>query len=243
MNMDLSDMTQCDVIDDDDKRTHDDDQSDRVSRFVETSENPEVFKSKSLNKLKPFYNGSTLDNRMAEIRQSINYIRQHWDEYDVFLENLKQLLLEYGGTEFKDKRTREHFDILLSTKRDWLTKEQVGDTELGFEAVRLYTSKEGHGRIYRLSNDIFRKETLVSIETIRSVVFLVELINIDLYNYCLKFPEQTNFEGEVYRGICLTEDDLTAFKTLRDQPIGARNIAIPLGGYNFSVTHRFCMLW
>jgi hypothetical protein len=49
---------------------------------------------------------------------------------------------------------------------------------------------------------------------IRSVVFLVELINIDLFNYCLKCPERTNFEGIVYRGICVSDEDLSAFKAL-----------------------------
>ena len=219
---------QCDTNDEVDQR---DDDDDRSNRFVETvTDNPELLKSKSLNKLKPFYCGVNLDERMADIRASIYYIRQHWDEYPSFLLKLKHLLIDQDGFEIKDKRTRDDLDILLSTKRDWLTNEEAMTRKLGYEAVKVYTSKEGHGHIYRLSNDIFRKATLMSIETIRSMVFLVELINIDLYNYCLKCPEQKNFEDVVYRGICLAEDDLIAFKALREEPLGSRNIAVPLGG-------------
>lgn len=213
----------------DDSRRDDDDDDCRGSRFVETEENPELFKSKSLNKLKPFYNGSVLEDRMSEIRKSIYYIRHNWNEYGTFLLQLKQLLLEDGAIEFKDPMTRGHFDILVSSKRDWLTTEEAQNAELGYEAVKLYTSKEGYERIYRLSNDLFRKEKLVSMETIRSLVFLVELINIDLFNYCLKCPERRNFEGVVYRGLCLSESDLLACRSVREEPIGSRNIAVPLG--------------
>lgn len=206
------------------------DDLDRSARFVDTEENPELFKSKSLNNKKPFYNGSILDNRMAEIRKSIYYIRLHWDEYDTFMTSLKQLILENDTIDFKDKTTRAHAENVLSSKRDWMTTETIQTKDVSFEAVKLYTSKEGHARIYGLSNNIFRHEdSVVSVEMIRSVVFLVELINIDLFNYCLKFPERTNFEGIVYRGICVSDDDLSAFKSLRDEPISKRNIAVPLG--------------
>ncbi|XP_045175691.2 uncharacterized protein LOC123536534 [Mercenaria mercenaria] len=211
------------------------DDLDRTDRFVETGENPEFFKSKSLSNLKPFYNGSVLDNRMTEIRKSIYYIRQNWSEFDTFLTTLKQLLLENGSIEFKDETTRKHAERLFTSKRDWMTGEAVRNQDVSFEAVKLYTSKEGHSRIYRVSNQIFRHEdSVVSVEMIRSVVFLVELINIDLFNYCLKCPQQSNFQGVVYRGLCLTDADLAAFKTLRDEPISKRNIAVPLGLFSAS---------
>lgn len=214
-----------------DSTEEDDDDEGRADRFVDTKENPVMFKSNSLNTLKPFYNGSVLDDRMAEIRKSIYYIRQRWEEYYSFLEQLKQLLLEGGGIAFNDALSCRDFEILVSTKRDWLTGNDVQEKDVGYEAIRLYTSKEGHERIYRLSNEIFRKEKLISVETIRSMVFLIELINIDLYNYCLKCPEQADFQGVVYRGMCLTEGDLTAFRALRDEPIRRRNISVPLGKF------------
>ncbi|XP_060572767.1 uncharacterized protein LOC132730779 [Ruditapes philippinarum] len=223
-------------LDDRDSDTDDrGDDLDRSERFVETEKNPELFKSKSLNNKKPFYNGSILDNRMAEIRKSIYHIRLHWDEYETFMASLRQLLLENGTIDFKDETTRAHAERVLSSKRDWMTAETIQMTDVSFEAVKLYTSKEGHSRIYDMSNNIFRHEdSVVSVEMIRSVVFLVELINIDLFNYCLKCPERTNFEGIVYRGICVSDEDLSAFKALREEPISRRNIAVPLGLFSSS---------
>jgi hypothetical protein len=217
---------------DDDGASDSDDREDdldRLDRFGETEENPELLKSQSKN-LKPFYNGSILDDRNAEMRKSIYYIRQHWDEFESFMTLLKQLLMEGGAIEFKNETTRRHAEKLFSSKRNWMTEESIKSEPVSFDAVQLYTSKEGHSRIYRICNDIFRQEdSLLRENMIRCVVFLIELINIDLYNYCLKYPEKRDFQGMVYRGMCLSDEDLMTFKSLRDQPIHRRNIAVPLG--------------
>ena len=213
--------------DDDDR----DEDLDRAGRFVEQGEESEMLKSKTLNDMKSFYNGQTLDERMAEIRKSIVYIRQHWEEYDAFIVSLKELMQE-SGIDFKDPLTVAHANAVLTRewKRDWMTEEEAKEKEPSYDAIKLYTSKEGYAQIYRVSNDIFRQESSVSMtEKIRSVVFLVELINIDLYNYCLRNPTQSNFEGSVYRGLCLSGEDLAAYETLRKLPIAKRNIAVPLG--------------
>lgn len=206
----------------------------RGDRFVDNNyETSDLVKSKSLNDLKPFYNGNSLDSRMAEIRKSINYIRQNWDKFDEFLASLRELTLE--GNDFKNAKIRQVVDNLLTTKRDWLDHENPGDEDVTYDAIKLYTSKEGHLKIFRLCNDIFRREdSITSVETIRNVVFLVELINIDLFNYCVKCPEQNNFRGTVYRGMCLTEAELELFRALRNEPIGRRNIAVPLGLFSAS---------
>ena len=230
--------------DDLDREDRDDD-LDRAGRFVEQGEESEMLKSKSLNDMKSFYNGQTLDERMAEIRKSIVYIRHHWDQYDSLIDSLKELMQE-SGMEFKDPLTVAHAQAVLSkeTKRDWMTEEEAKERDSSYDAIKLYTSKEGYAQIYRVSNDIFRQESSVSMtEKIRSVVFLVELINIDLYNYCLRYPEQTNFEGSVYRGMCLSSDDINAYEALRKLPIAKRNIAVPLGllsaSANVKVARKF----
>lgn len=234
---------------DETERAEDDRDSDldRLDRFGETEENPELMKSQSKN-LKPFYNGAVLDDRNAEMRKSIYYIRQHWDEFDSFMAALKQLLMEGGAIEFKNATTKRQAEKLFSSKRDWMTEERIKMEEVSFDAVQLYTSKEGHSRIYRICNDIFRQEdSLLRENMIRCVVFLIELINIDLYNYCLKYSERRDFQGMVYRGMCLSDEDLLTFRSLRDQPISRRNIAVPLVLFSASssltvakkfITHR-----
>ena len=222
-----------------------DDELDRSGRFVEQGEDSEMLKSKSLNDMKSFYNGQTLDERMAEIRKSIVFIRQHWDQYDTFIDSLRELMQE-GGMQFKDPQTVAHAEAVLSkeTKRDWMNEKEAQDREPSYDAIKLYTSKEGYAQIYRVSNDIFRQESSVSVtEKIRSVVFLVELINIDLFNYCLRNPLRTDFEGSVYRGMCLSSEDLGAYEALRKLPIAKRNIAVPLGllsaSANVNVARKF----
>lgn len=203
---------------------------DRDSRFVETDEHPEFMQSREIKNLKPYYNGSVLDDRNAEMRKSIYYIRQHWDEYDTFVESLKKMFMKDEAVEFKDKTTEADVEILFSRQRNWMTEESVKDVNLTYEAIRLYTSDEGYKRIYTLCNHVFRDEyCLVSLEEIRTVVFLIELINIDLYNYCLKNEEKRDFKGTVYRGMVLDEKDFAQFKRLRESPINKRNIAVPLG--------------
>ncbi|KAH3854273.1 uncharacterized protein LOC127870716 [Dreissena polymorpha] len=216
---------------DEEERNNDEDE--RSERFVETRDKPEILKIKSLNQnnkeMAPFYFGDTLDNRMAEIRKSIYHIRNNWSEFQQFQAALKNLLLEDDELDFKDKETRIHCAHVLTADRDWLTLDEAHSKDLGYEAIKLYTSKEGHAKIYRLANAIFRQKAEVSAERIRSVVFLIELINIDLFNYCQKDQTKVDFRGTVYRGIAVTEEDLQAFKDLRNQPIANRNIAVPLG--------------
>lgn len=207
---------------------------DRDSRFVETDEHPEFLQSREYKNLKPYYNGNVLDDRNAEMRKSIYYIRQHWDEYDSFVKSLQKLFVKDEAMEFKDKTTQDDMERLFSQQRNWLTEESVKDKNLTYEAIRLYTSKEGYDRIYTLCNHVFRDEyCLVSVEEIRAVVFLIELINIDLYNYCLKNPKKRNFQGDAYRGMVLEEKDFEQFKRLRSAPITKRNIAVPLGKFAF----------
>ncbi|WAR20482.1 hypothetical protein MAR_002320 [Mya arenaria] len=205
----------------------------RSGRFVETRHNPEVFKIKQFNQgnqeMAPFYNGVTLEERMAEVRSSIYYIRQNWGKRHQFMEELKHLLQDGDGLEFEEETTRAHCVQLFSSDRDWLTQEKAQPAELNYEAVKLYTSKDGHKKIYRIANYIFRQKGDVSPEIIRCIVFLVELINIDLFNYCLKFPGRSDFQGTVYRGMGVTDEDLDAFKAMREEPINKRNVAVPLG--------------
>lgn len=231
----------------DDSRESDDenraDDSDREDRFVETDKHPEFMQSREFKDLKPYYNGSVLDDRNAEMRKSIYYIRQHWDEYDSFIVALKQLFLSDEPIEFKDPHTNNDFEKLFSKQRNWMTEESVQQEEPTYEAIRLYTSKEGYSRIYRLCNHVFRDEKcLVSVDEIRSVVFLIELINIDLYNYCLRYPEKRDLQGTAYRGMVLDEVDFAQFKTLRDAPISKRNIAVPLGKYCYTNYSLFVLV-
>ncbi|KAF8875452.1 hypothetical protein BD779DRAFT_1804618 [Infundibulicybe gibba] len=63
---------------------------------------------------------------------------------------------------------------------------------------------------------------------LRSAVFLIELLNIDLYNYTRRIPAVSNFQGTVYRGVSFTTEQLAEFQHLCERPVSERYWAIPL---------------
>ena len=203
----------------------------RFTRYIDTEH---FFKSVTLNDLRPFYNGTTLNERMAEIRKSIYYIRQNWSNFEKLLQNLKEFIEKDEGMEFIEAESKASLGRLLVAKRDWLSDEEVAATEpMTYDAIRVYTSSEGYSKMYKFSNNIFRQaDSVEAIQMIRNVTFMVELINIDLFNYCMKNPELQNFEGKVYRSMLVTDADIAAFKSLRNEPLNRRNIAVPLGSFH-----------
>ena len=207
---------------------------DPVARYIDTEH---FFKSVMLNDLRPFYNGTTLNERMAEIRKSIYYIRQNWGDFEKLLQALKEFIEKDEEMELIKPETKASLDRLLVAKRDWLSDDEVAATEtLTYDAIRVYTSSEGYSKMYKFSNNIFRQaDSVDSIQMIRNVTFMVELINIDLFNYCMKNPELQNFEGKVYRSMLVTDADIAAFRSLRNEPLNRRNIAVPLGIFHGSI--------
>lgn len=196
-----------------------------VYRFGETADMSELFKSKSLKPSRTYYNSELMDTRMGEIRKSIIYIREHWNEYDDFLKDLREITKDVN---FRKSENQEMFDSIFLSKKEWATNKPAKEVD-NFSTIKLYSSDEGYNKIFSLVNRIFRQdESVDSTKLIRSMVFLVELLNIDLFNYCLSEPKLVNFTGVVYRGMALPEEDFTAFENLMEQPIADRIIAVPL---------------
>lgn len=198
----------------------------KFKRFGETANVSELFKSVSLSPSRPYYNKETLKKRMDDVRKSIVYIRENWDKYDEFNQELRKTLKD---THFSPGKTRQIFNAMFDVPRNWATSE----TEIknyNFDVIKLYTSDEGYDHIFSQVNKVFRNDSAVSSDSfIRSMVFLIELLNIDLFNYCMSQPKVNNFQGIVFRGIVLPEEDLKAFKNLLKLPISDRYIAVPLG--------------
>lgn len=197
-------------------------QENRFQRFADFSDIPEIFRSAKLNDIRQFYNGETLAKRMADIRESIVYIRENWTQYPSMIQSLQ--------SDLENVKTSKNVQTLLTniynSKADWT---DVNDREL-FSVVRLYTSDEGYSKIFSSIDRIFRDhKSTENIPLIRSAVFLVELLNIDLFKYCSLNPQFANFSGTVYRGLALTREDLHSLETLMTKPISDRYIAIPLG--------------
>lgn len=201
----------------------------RSKRYIQ-SEN-EFSKSANFNQIKPFYDGDSLTERMNKIRDGIIYIRENWSRYDEFTDSVQN----YITKNVEDEKAKEMIEEVLETKRDWAKTSDDVDSE--FEAIRLYTSVKGYNEIFSLINRVFRDDASKG-QLIIIAVFVVELMNIDLFNYCLSDARFDNFTGVVYRGMALKESDFGAFEALRNKEISGRYIAIPLSLMSASTSLR-----
>jgi hypothetical protein len=135
----------------------------------------------------------------------------------------------YNLASARDQVLHARVERLLKSRRDWIERASVSPAS-DYDAIRLYTSKSGYDRIFSVVNRVFRSDHSDDLDgAITNAVFLVELLNIDLHNYCKRVPAAHDFQGTVHRGICVTEAQLERFASLMNGPITERYISIPLG--------------
>ena len=209
--------------------------SGRAGRFGDWDDCKELYQSGKLGNTRPFFEGASVRERMNLIRKSIRYIRHNWDRYDEFLCDLQGLLKEENSN-FGDNvapSLSARMKRLFSVQKRWNDRIAVAEKTVlkgdDYDAVYLYTAETTYQQIFSFLNRVFRSELPGSSEKLlTSVVFLVELINIDLYNY-VRRAGLKDFEGVVYRGMGINREDFHAFSTICEQPLSERYISIPLG--------------
>lgn len=209
--------------------------SSRAGRFGDWDGSRELFQSGRLGNTRPFFEGANVRERMNLIRKSIRYIRHNWDRYDEFLQDLQTLLKEENSNFGHNVATPLSVRLkrLFSVQKRW--NDRVSPTEKTimkgdeYDAVYLYTAEATYKQIFSFLNRVFRSELSENSERLLTgVVFLVELINIDLYNYVCRTGLR-DFEGVVYRGMGISKEDFHAFSTICDQPLSERYVSVPLG--------------
>ena len=209
--------------------------SSRLGRFGDWDNCKEQFQSGKLGNTRPFFEGANVRERMNLIRRSIRYIRHNWDRYDEFLHELETLLKE-ENSKLGDNIApplSERLKRLFSVEKKWNDRISPAEKSVvkgdNYDAVYLYTAETTYQQVFSFLNRVFRSELSGNSERLlTSVVFLVELINIDLYNYVCR-ADLKDFEGVVYRGMGITSEDFHAFSTICEQPLSERYISVPLG--------------
>jgi hypothetical protein len=203
----------------------------RKTRFGGWNELEALSQSGRIGQLRPFFAGPNVGSRMTKVRKSIQYIRHNWDQYPEFMSTLRLLMVEHDLEGNHDDDLSRRASALFASRKDWIDSPNLErESTTDYDAVRLYTSDQGYRRIFSVVNSIFRSEVTTDFErTVVGAVFLVELLNIDLYNYCWSYPNAKDFEGVVYRGMCISQRDFHAFSQVCQQPISERYISIPLG--------------
>ncbi|KAF8871686.1 hypothetical protein BD779DRAFT_1575364, partial [Infundibulicybe gibba] len=186
---------------------------------------------------KTFYNGDNVALRMNNVRTAIIYIRHHWYDYSSLMDDLRWYIQDLFSMSPTALDTIDYLHRILSSIKIWDSGDSVDAAGGGrggsddFEVIRLYTSPAGYDQIFRIINQAFRTDSITVPDQerrLRSAVFLIELLNIDFYNYTLRTPSVSNFQGIVYRGVSFTGEQLAEFQRLSEKSVSERYWAIPL---------------
>jgi hypothetical protein len=176
---------------------------------------------------------------MDNVRHAINEIRSAWDRYPQFMEELRQFMdaVPVGAIGAEDLARKE---ALYSSTKTWA--DQPGGNDNEYSAIRLYSSEIGYHQIFSVINAVLRSDHFVGdARGMRAATFIVELLNIDLFNYRARHAHADNFEGTVYRGMCVSAEDLELFNRVACGPIAERYISIPLSMASSSTDPGYAM--
>lgn len=201
--------------------------STRLYRFSDWTPLKPFCQSGSLSGRRPFYAGSNVESRMSAVREAINYIRLHWEQYPTFMASLRNLM-QRSRERVGDEGLTPRAETLLSSVKEWSDRQQATSLD-EYSAIRLYTSAIGYNQMFKTINNAFRQEDYTNqVDALRAGVFLIELLNIDLFNYSHANSHANGFEGTVYRGMCVSAEELEDFLAASRAPIQERYLAIPL---------------
>lgn len=188
-----------------------------------------------------FYSGDGVSTRMAAVRKAIIFVRENWAQYPSLMSDLRSYIQELTDTAQETADKSKHLSAVLSSSKSWRDTSNFTDEE-DLSVIRLYTSKVGYDQIFRILNQAFRTDNLTEQEKrLRCAVFLIELLNIDLFNYTLRETHNSNFQGTVYRGVSFSQDQLQEFKNLAARPVSERYWAIPLAMMSASTTQAVAL--
>lgn len=210
----------------------------RLSRFSDWTELRPSCLSGLVDGRRPFFAGSLAETRMNRVRRAINEIRRAWDHYPQFMEELRQFMDAIPsvgvGVEHQPR-----WQALLSSSKTWAER-PIGDDD--YSAIRLYTSATGYRQIFRVINTALRDDDFADDPCeLRAATFLVELLNIDLFNYRACHPSADGFEGTVYRGMSVSANELDIFRHVAKGPIAERYLSIPLAMASSSTSRELAM--
>lgn len=173
----------------------------------------------------PFFAGSHAYERMALVRMAINEIRRSWDRYPEFMAELRALF-DDESFDSPDPVVSSRLEALFSSQKHWGPMASTGGD---YSAITLYSSEVGYRQIFKVINTAFRAGSLPKNRTrLRSATFLVELLNIDLFQFRELNPDADNFTGTVYRGMCLPQSDLDRLGEAMRGPVTERYLSVPL---------------
>jgi hypothetical protein len=169
-----------------------------------------------------------LKERMDRVRSSIETVRADWlTAYPERFEAVRRVLEEEGAATGEQTKFGQELAARFRQPRDWLDRAGTTAPVSDFSAVQLYTTEVGYNAVFSVVNRVFRAahhDKAIA----DAGAFVVELLNIDLFNYWCGTLNRSDFVGEVYRGMCVSEDAIAKYKAILNGPVEARSMGIPL---------------
>lgn len=172
--------------------------------------------------IQKYFANEDVITRMNEIRNSIVYIRENWHNYDKLKDEFIQI--------FNISKRSGLYKILNKSKINWI---EYQDKPYKFEApiIKLYTSSKESDKIalnemQKVFHFTSRKGN--DSKKVDSATFLVELLNIELYNYIKTIENYTPFTGIVFRGMSVSSGYIEQMSKLAETEIENREFSTPL---------------
>lgn len=164
-----------------------------------------------------FFIGEDVKARMNLIRNSILEVRKNWNDKKFRKKAIKLFKNHIGG---KSLMPVDFFND------EWYEFQKNPPAEQNCDLIRFYTSSDGYETIFKYMNSIFREEH--DKDVYDSAAFLVECMNIELYNLVKTKLEFSNFENTIYRGIMLDENTISNLLDIKELEVQDRKFAVPL---------------
>lgn len=178
---------------------------------------------------KAFFIGNGVDERMKQLRSSIEFVRDNWNNRKHLIEECSKIL-PIGNID------REYFE-----KKEWI---DVSGADLentkSFSLLQHYDDQNGYSQIFRSMNNLLRTIGNEA-NSYNAAALLVEFFNIELYNYMKINPAVANFENTIYRSLLVTERVIEEFQRLESVPLSERKIGIPLGFMSATESENIAM--
>jgi hypothetical protein len=185
--------------------------------------------------LQSFFSGEEVHARMKDIRSHIIDIRVNWSEesFAQHCATLKKIVQKYVDNEGVMAELSPLWDSLQTglSSYKW-PKHRWEASKESLKVITWYTDKFYYDNVFGLVNRIFRHNDATEEDngdTLKSSVFLTELINIGLFNLITLEPQLQQFSGPVYRGMVVPDRYIEPIKELGLKPIKERYTSIPLG--------------
>lgn len=197
-----------------------------------------------------YFEGQAGEKRMTEVREWIvdirdpelnggaSWVERYPDLAEIVRDHVStwraQVVGAHSKAALRAERSRDglaYFDAalddILATPRAWAdVPYPSGRVDLTYNALELYTSNVGYKVLFSQVKDIFRGTYNPSEDEKRLAAFVVELVNIDLYNKWLH--DGREFCGMSERKLWIQDRHYQHYLDTMAKPPGDRDPSIPL---------------